>query len=242
MSNIPSDVSNTPLAQQLVSIVSVDPANQKAIGRTRQQSYIYIDIRYPVGAVHVVPYVGQQWVCKKVGINWALDRLLPKNTNIHANILDNPTQGMVQIGTSGLGSGPILLEGSVISILAPLQLQAYSTNNLPSPSGAGVGAIAFDLTRDQVVYCNGTAWNPITAAEGVTSTGRVTGETPIGTVNGSNAVFTTTYDFIVGTTAVYRNGLRESYYTETAPNTLTFSSAPLSSDKIEVDYAVQASN
>lgn len=66
----------------------------------------------------------------------------------------------------------------------------------------------------------------------------VTGETPAGTLNGANTVFTTNAPFVSGTTAVYLNGLREFHFTETGPNQITFEDPPSSSDVIRIDYVI----
>jgi hypothetical protein len=69
----------------------------------------------------------------------------------------------------------------------------------------------------------------------------VAGETPTGVQNGVNTVFTTAQVFLLGSTAVYRNGLREHLgvgYTETNTTTITFTTAPLASDVLTVDYIV----
>jgi len=66
----------------------------------------------------------------------------------------------------------------------------------------------------------------------------VIGEAPTGLQNGTNTVFSTAHAFISGSTAVYRNGLREvlgSGYTE-GSSQITFVQPPLSSDVIEIDY------
>lgn len=71
----------------------------------------------------------------------------------------------------------------------------------------------------------------------------VTGETPGGTINGTNTVFTTFYAFKPGTTHFYLNGvrLREGpgfdYLEGNNHQTLTFlTSAPMSGDILLVDY------
>lgn len=66
-------------------------------------------------------------------------------------------------------------------------------------------------------------------------------ETPSGTQDGVNAVFTLANTPQSGSTTVYRNGLREvlgTGYTATS-STLTFSTPPLSSDVIRVDYLME---
>jgi len=63
-----------------------------------------------------------------------------------------------------------------------------------------------------------------------------------GTQDGVNVTFTTPDDFRAASTAVYRNGLREirgPHYTESAPNSIVFSTAPTSTDNLSVDYVIQ---
>ncbi len=60
-----------------------------------------------------------------------------------------------------------------------------------------------------------------------------------GTQNGTNEVFTTAHNYISGTTVVWRNGLREVLgvgYTESGTGQITFTTAPLTSDVIRIDY------
>lgn len=242
----PSAIATPPTSLQAVAITAVDPVSGTAQGLTPQRSPAVINIKYPVGAVHVVPCVGQQWLVRRIGLSWALDRQLPGGTEMLLNVQANPTQGMTQLGSSGVGSGPTLINGTTVSVLAPLQLQAYETTALPSAAQAGLGALAYDLTLSQVVFSDGSQWNPITSSSsGTTVSGQVFGQAPAGDENGTNTVFTTAQSFAPGSTRVYRNGLREQLgvgYTETPPSTITFSTAPLSSDTIEVDYAVQTSS
>lgn len=68
----------------------------------------------------------------------------------------------------------------------------------------------------------------------------VFGETPTGTKDGVNTAFTLAEIPQPTSVAVYRNGLREHLdvgYTVSGP-TVTFSTAPLSSDEICVDYLI----
>jgi hypothetical protein len=70
----------------------------------------------------------------------------------------------------------------------------------------------------------------------------VIGETPSGTQNGTNEVFTLVHSYAADSTAVYRNGLREVLnvgYTESGAGQITFTTPPLSSDVLTVDYLVQ---
>jgi|SRR5215831_485971 len=67
----------------------------------------------------------------------------------------------------------------------------------------------------------------------------VIGETPSGTINGSNVNFTTAHPFQFVSTSLYLNGLRQEIpddYVETSNQILTFVVAPISGDKIRVDY------
>lgn len=228
--NSPSVLARSPMTQQLVGIISVDPINLTSVGFTRQKDKVFIDLRYPVGAIHVIPCVGEQWILRKVGMNWALDRKLPKNTNIQLNVADNPVQGLVQIGSNGVGSGPLVLDASVVNINAPITIDSDTLYR----DVAGVLQFSVD---------NGTTWNPVASSSGTESEGSsgdsVIGEMPNGPINGSNDIFTTKSEFAAHTTRVYRNGLREQFstsYTETEPDTITFSSPPLTTDVIEVDY------
>lgn len=69
----------------------------------------------------------------------------------------------------------------------------------------------------------------------------VFGETPAGSQDGSNVVFTLANDFQAGTVAAYRNGLRGAPgydYSETLPNQITFTTAPNADDAIVVDYYI----
>lgn len=68
----------------------------------------------------------------------------------------------------------------------------------------------------------------------------VRNETLSGTVDGVNTVFTTSFNFISGSTAIYHNGMRQQLgddYTETGPNEITFSYAP-KGPKVYGDYSV----
>lgn len=70
---------------------------------------------------------------------------------------------------------------------------------------------------------------------------QIFGEAPTGVKNGSNTAFTLAHTPQTGSTALYRNGLREVLgvgYTVSAA-TITFTTAPLSSDEIAVDYLME---
>ena len=64
-------------------------------------------------------------------------------------------------------------------------------------------------------------------------------ETPTGTQNNINLLFTTSFSFITGSTNVYFNGQRLKRgddYTESGVNQITFTQAPHSTDNLIIDY------
>lgn len=68
------------------------------------------------------------------------------------------------------------------------------------------------------------------------------GETPAGTIDGSNATFTTAFDFVPGKVAVFLNGLLQklvTHYNTTGTDTIIFNDSPVSGDIIEVNYIKQ---
>lgn len=70
---------------------------------------------------------------------------------------------------------------------------------------------------------------------------RISNETPAGARDGVNTVFTLTHPYQSGTTAIYRNGLREVLadgYLESGPAQITFTTAPLPSDVLLADYLI----
>jgi hypothetical protein len=67
----------------------------------------------------------------------------------------------------------------------------------------------------------------------------VTNEVPTGVINGTNATYTTAQSFRTIDLEVFLNGLRQRYAIDyTIPNSSTFvmTSAPLTGDKLIVDY------
>src|ERR1700752_1251617 len=96
----PLNMMSTATQTQVVAITAVNFTGDypRAQGYTRQQTYVDIDLRYHVGAIHVVPRVGEQWYLQRMGKSWALDRKLPPTTMVLNTIADNPVPGQVQIG------------------------------------------------------------------------------------------------------------------------------------------------
>ena len=70
----------------------------------------------------------------------------------------------------------------------------------------------------------------------------VANDIPSGTIDGTNATFTTSMAFMAGTARVYLNGVRQKSgagndYQEVGANTLVFALPPKAGDVILVDYA-----
>lgn len=68
---------------------------------------------------------------------------------------------------------------------------------------------------------------------------QVFGETPAGSVNGSNATFTTAFNFVPESVAVSVNGLRQKRvddYNTSGANTILMSVSPEAGTSILVDY------
>lgn len=158
---------SSPTRQQIVQIISVDPTTNTAVGRTRHGQPLTISTQYHVGAVHYTPGVGEQWYIKQVGtVTWALDRKLPMNTNDLLNVADNPVPGQVQIGSSGIVSGPLNLMGSLVNAMAPLGLVSAPATSLPDPVAAGAGALIWNTTTSQVMFSDGTSWYAVGTGSG----------------------------------------------------------------------------
>jgi len=73
----------------------------------------------------------------------------------------------------------------------------------------------------------------------VTYKEQIEGEVPAGAVNGSNATFTTAFDFIPESVEVFVNGIRQkpiTDYTTSGTTTILFTDSPLTGDIILVNY------
>lgn len=232
---------NTAL-QQIVAITSVDVVNLKAVGQTRFQTGCEIDLRLMTGAIHAIPSVGDQWIITQFAQSWMLVSQLPVMGTELNTLADHPVPGTVQIGsTNPNGQGPLHLNGSYVNLSSPLSLGNYTTATRPSAATAGAGAIIFDTTVGSLLVSDGTTWNQTGSGGGTIGVAgqSVFGEVPTGTKNGTNLVFTTSQNFVTNSTVVFRNGAREMLnigYTETAPNSIHFTTAPRSDDQIILDY------
>lgn len=129
--------------------------------------------------------------------------------------------------------------------------QVYTISNQSSGAvqvnasgGGGVRSIAALTSGDITLIAAGSAagtWDPGTTATptGLTTSNFVTRETPSGTVNGSTTAFTLANTPTSGTEEVYLDGQLqepggEDYTISTT--TITFASAPLTGQRIRVNY------
>lgn len=67
----------------------------------------------------------------------------------------------------------------------------------------------------------------------------VWGETPTGTVNGSNATFTTAHNFVPGQLEVFVNGVRQkpvTHFNTSGLTTILFSDSPITGDQLQINY------
>lgn len=111
--------------------------------------------------------------------------------------------------------------------------------------GGGVRTVAGLTTAVITLMAAGSAagtWDPGTtaAATGLSSSNFVTRETPSGSVNGSNTAFTLANTPTAGTEEVFLNGILQepgagNDYTISGA-TITYLTAPVSGDKIRVNY------
>lgn len=114
-----------------------------------------------------------------------------------------------------------------IDVVEPFVIQVTVPDNT-----VNVNAVAGEAVL--VVPTPGPPGTPGPAGDGT----QVFGEVPSGGQDGVNDSFTLSHGFQAGSTAVFRNGLREQLnvgYTESSPE-IVFTSPPLSSDVITVDY------
>ena len=146
--------------QQVVAILAVDTVNMVAQGQSRQGSVsISIDLRYHVNAIHVMPAVGEQWTIKRFSTAWVLVSKLPQNT---AELLTTPVEGQVQIGSTGSTQGPLHLNGSQVTVNAPLAVQTTTATTRPDPALYPPGTHIYDTDLGRPIWSNGTDWHDAT--------------------------------------------------------------------------------
>jgi hypothetical protein len=156
---------------------------------------------------------------------------------------------MLWIDTAGGGTG----------MAGEMQVQTISGTSV-TLLNVSVGVVAGDMTKavydpdnDGVVetadalaalpgnaalYYDGTGhWTAPAGGGGPASA--IWGETPVGSIDGTNINYTTANPYTSGHLAVYLNGLRlrrTSDYTETGSQSFKFVSAPLPGDSLSIDY------
>lgn len=77
---------------------------------------------------------------------------------------------------------------------------------------------------------------PGSGGGGGTGAPRYTYIDPVQLPNGSRTVFTVPADYVVGSLAVYLNGLQEHYITQLTSTTFSFETAPFSTDIIKLEF------
>ena len=155
-----SNLSMTKAGQQVVAITNIDTVNMRATGTNRQGSVgVDIDLRYHVGAVHVMPMLYEQWVVARQGMSWVLVSKLPHNTT---DLLTDPIPGQVQIGSTGATQGPLHLNGSQIAVNAPLSVQTTTATTRPDPALYPPGTHIYDTDLGRPIWSNGTDWHDAT--------------------------------------------------------------------------------
>lgn len=155
-----SNLSTSKPGQQVVAITSIDTVNMKATGTNRQGSVgVSIDLRYHVGAVHVMPMLYEQWIVAPQGMGWVLVSKLPHNTT---DLLTDPVPGQVQIGSTGSEQGPLHLNGSQIAVNAPLSVQTTTALTRPDPALYPPGTHIYDTDLNMPIWSNGTDWHDAT--------------------------------------------------------------------------------
>lgn len=139
------------------------------------------------------------------------------------------------------------LDTTILTITSPgLGFATQSKNTLfagPASGSAAVptfrSVVAADLgsgSADSTTFLAGDlVWR---TAGGITSSSFVFNETPSGTVNGSNTVFTVANTPTAGTIRVYVNGLRQTLTTDYTVSgvSITFGTAPATGDVLITDY------
>lgn len=138
------------------------------------------------------------------------------------NITILPNGSSLNLSASGLKVADATSPGQVM-LGGPANAAAFTTfsGDVLSVSGAGVVALSTTVRKSSSFILN---------------------ELPTGTINGSNTSFTTAATPVAGTAEVYQNGVRlypgaGNDYT-IAAGTITMLTAPVTGDRLTVDYQV----
>jgi hypothetical protein len=145
-------VSGDPNGVQVVAIHDVDPVKRTAVGWTRRNSKVTIDLSYFVGAALVTPAVGEQWlVVQDYFLNYRLVAKVPYNT---PEPLVAAEPGMIQVG----GQGPLVLSGTQITATAPIRPPTYAAADRPAATDYPVGSMIFDSTLSKALFATPDGW------------------------------------------------------------------------------------
>ncbi len=116
----------------------------------------------------------------------------------------------------------------------------FDSGNGDRITGDGSGLTGVAVVADGVTITgDGTSGSPLVAVGGGGGVVNTYNETPSGSINSSNTVFTTAANFTTGKTRIYLNGLRQllgTDYTETAANQITFATSPITGSSLIADY------
>lgn len=102
----------------------------------------------------------------------------------------------------------------------------------------GLPALTVDVQDPEVVEVEVTELL-LQSGNGQSVGQSVTGETPSGAINGSNATFLALSDFVPASLEVFVTGLRLTYgddYTTSGPRTINMSVSPKSGEQIRINY------
>lgn len=190
------------------------------------------------------------------GTTWTIDNTAVTYAKIQ-NVTDNRLLGR-SAGTSGsvqeitIGSGLSLSGGSLSSIAgggSVTTVSVVSTNGFAGTvaNATTTPAITISTTITGILKGNGTAISAATAGTDYLVAATLYSDydsTITGLRNSSNKVFTTSFNFVSGSTRVFVNGLRYSLgasydYQETGANQITFANAPDNGDLLIIDYLKQ---
>ena len=138
----------------------------------------------------------------------------------------------------------IIVQPNEIKLTADVQGVALTAQSSETLLAAQPSEIALNLQAQEVALNLQPSEVVLNALTGATinnygSSDIVVGEIPNGTINGSNATFTTDYDFVPESVLVFRNGLAQynpTHYTTTGTTTINLNFSPIVGDVLTVNY------
>lgn len=142
-------------------------------------------------------------------------------------------------------SGIVIIDGQPI-VVVPTSPAPIVTVTQPQSSVSvtmGTSPIKVDSVSDQILFLQGVQGPPgPQGPPGIPGAGAlimVWGETPAGTVDGSNLNFSSANPYRATFLSVFLNGLKQRHpsdYTETGIQSFRFVNAPLPGDSLSIDY------